>query len=133
MALEAQSTSDGDRDGGGGGNGSEKVSALEDSNDGALFTTRERGSNASNSTSTSMQESKWLYMRHLILQYLSCKDDLVRGHMESAVVKIFRYNEQEKALIKDRLQSQSIAGGGDISDSLGISINSLISSFGIST
>lgn len=49
-----------------------------------------------------METSKIQYLRNLILQYLSCKDPVLRDHMENAIITIFRYNETEKEKIKQR-------------------------------
>ena len=47
-------------------------------------------------------ESKMLYLRQMVLQYLSCKDPLVRPHIESALVAMLRVSEVERAAIENR-------------------------------
>jgi len=59
------------------------------------------GTSAGTST-TSLEASKALHMRHLVIQYLTCKDIVVRGHMENALITLLRLNAQEKALITER-------------------------------
>jgi len=53
-------------------------------------------------TTSSLEASKALHMRHLVIQYLTCKDIVVRGHMENALITLLRLNAQEKALISER-------------------------------
>ena len=58
------------------------------------------------SGSTSLEASKALHMRHLVVQYLTCKDVVVRGHMENALITLLRLNPQEKALIAEKKQRE---------------------------
>lgn len=62
---------------------------------------------SSSSSSNSMESSKLLYIRNLILQYLSCKDPILKEHMENAIITIFRYNEKEKQSIQLRKQDET--------------------------
>jgi hypothetical protein len=54
-----------------------------------------------------MGESKVQYIRHMVLQYLSCKDAVVKPHIESALVAMFRYNEAERVMIEERRKEES--------------------------
>jgi hypothetical protein len=54
-----------------------------------------------------METSKLQYLRNLILQYLSCKDPVLRDHMENAIMTIFRYNDKERQAISLRKQEES--------------------------
>ena len=44
-------------------------------------------------------ESKIQYVRHMVFQYLTCKDSIVKPHIESALVALFRFNELERLAI----------------------------------
>jgi hypothetical protein len=92
--------------------------------------------NTSNSRNNlTLLESKYQYIRHLILQYLICKDEIVKNHMENAIIKIFRYNEMEKKLIEDKKKNEmsSITTSvNDISDSL-FSFSNMLSNFHLSS
>lgn len=54
-----------------------------------------------------LSESKMQYIRHMVFQYLSCKDPVVRPHIESAVMAIFRFNEAERELIEERHKEET--------------------------
>lgn len=47
-------------------------------------------------------ESKIQYVRHMVFQYLTCKDSIVKPHIESALVALFRYNELERLAIDEQ-------------------------------
>ena len=47
-------------------------------------------------------ESKIQYVRHMVYQYLTCKDAIVKPHIESALVALFRYNELERSAIDEQ-------------------------------
>lgn len=81
-----------------------------------------------NSNSSTMETSKLQYIRNLILQYLSCKDPVLKEHMESAIITIFRYNERERQSIQLRKQEEN--GSENI---LYSSFTSLVSNFSSST
>lgn len=53
-------------------------------------------------------DSKINYIRSMFLQYLCCKDPLVKPHIESALIAIFRYTDEERAVIEEghKLESQ---------------------------
>ena len=46
------------------------------------------------------------HSRHLVLQYLSCKDKDVRIHMEDALIALFRANDTERAAISERRRAE---------------------------
>jgi hypothetical protein len=52
--------------------------------------------------SMGLGESKIQYVRHMVFQYLSCKDAIVKPHIESALIALFRYNEMERAAIEEQ-------------------------------
>lgn len=64
-------------------------------------------SNSYQLTSTSgpmvlnFQDSKIMYIRQMFLQYLSCRDEVVRPHIQSALIAMFRFNEQERGSIEE--------------------------------
>ena len=47
-------------------------------------------------------ESKIQYVRHMVFQYLTCKDSIVKPHIESALIALFRYNELERSAIDEQ-------------------------------
>ncbi|CAE7490352.1 unnamed protein product [Symbiodinium microadriaticum] len=53
------------------------------------------------------EASKLQYVRHLILQYLSCKEPVLRDHMEQAIVTIFRFNDRERERILERKKEEN--------------------------
>ncbi len=55
---------------------------------------------------SSFSDAKVSYIRSMFLQYLSCKDPVVKPHIESALIAIFRFNDKEKLLIDDAHQRQ---------------------------
>lgn len=61
----------------------------------------------------------YLYPTLQVFQYLSCKDVEVKAHIESALIAIFRFNEQEKAAVKDRKQEESTDALSTITNFLG--------------
>eukprot|EP01036_Dinobryon_divergens_P031713 gene31713-41162_t len=52
-------------------------------------------------------ESKIQYIRHMVYQYLSCRDAEVRLHIESALIAIFRLNEQERSAIEVKRKEEA--------------------------
>lgn len=81
--------------------------------------------------------SRVQHSRHLVLQYLSCKDKDVRVHMEDALIALFRATEEEKAAIMQRRRMEngssdsyvsSLSGIFGLSDSLGGSHHGMNSS-----
>ena len=52
-------------------------------------------------------ESKIQYVRHMVFQYLTCKDAIVKPHIESALVALFRYNEAERLAIDDQRKMET--------------------------
>ena len=50
---------------------------------------------------TTFTDSKINYIRSMFLQYLSCKDPVVKPHIESALIAIFRYSDEERTSIDE--------------------------------
>ena len=67
--------------------------------------------------------AKHEYIKNLILQYLCCKDPLVRGHMEIAIVQMFRFTGEERNAIEDRKKGEE-----NYEDALLASITNFVSS-----
>ena len=67
--------------------------------------------------------SKLEYIKNLVLQYLSCKDPVVRNHMEDALIQMFRFNDDEKNAIEERKKVEE-----SYEDALLSSITSFVSS-----
>lgn len=71
------------------------------------------------------ETNKLQYVRNLILQYLSCKDPIVREHMEQAIMAIFRFNEGEREGISERKKEENPE------EAVLSSVRSLVSTLGI--
>lgn len=90
--------------------------------------TKGRREHAGNSSSTgddstkteSFSASRIQHSRHLVLQYLSCKDKDVRVHMEDALIALFRANESEKEAIMTRRRTEDGSGDSYVSSLTGI-------------
>ena len=54
-----------------------------------------------------LMESKIQYIRQMVFQYLSCKDNEVKSHIESALMTLLRFNDLEKSAIENRKQDES--------------------------
>ena len=50
--------------------------------------------NADNCYGVTFADSKINYIRSMFLQYLCCKDPVVKPHIESALIAIFRYTDE---------------------------------------
>lgn len=70
---------------------------------------------------SSLDNSKLEYVKRMMFQYLTCREEEVKAHMETAMESIFRFNEKERKAIEERrrLASQdtlssitSFLGGG---------------------
>ena len=63
---------------------------------------------ADNLYGTTFADSKINYIRSMFLQYLCCRDPVVKPHIESALIAIFRYTDEERAVIEEghKLESQ---------------------------
>jgi len=59
-----------------------------------------------------MDASKIAYARQMLIQYLSCKDILVKGFIEDALCKLFRFTDEELKTIVERRDSDVAAAGG---------------------
>ena len=66
----------------------------------------QNGSSRVQPYSGSNAASRHEYIRNLILQYLCCKDPIVRSHMENAIIQMFRFNEDEKNAIEERKKNE---------------------------
>lgn len=65
-------------------------------------------------------ESKIQYVRHMVFQYLTCKDAIVKPHIESALIALFRYNDLERNAIDDKRKFDTEDTITSISNYLGI-------------
>ena len=70
-----------------------------------------------------MGESKLQYVRQMVCQYLSCRDSVVKVHIESALIAMFRFNEQERLGIELRQKEEQ--------QDLTTSISSFLGSFSV--
>ncbi len=61
---------------------------------------------STNTVKLGMGESKIQYIRQMVFQYLSCKDGVVKPHIESALIAIFRFNTEEKQAIESRQKEE---------------------------
>ena len=65
-------------------------------------------------------ESKIQYVRHMVFQYLTCKDSIVKPHIESALVALFRFNDLERLAIDEQRKADTEDTITSISNYLGI-------------
>lgn len=70
--------------------------------------------------SLGLGESKIQYVRHMVFQYLTCKDAIVKPHIESALIALFRYNDLERIAIDDKRKSDTEDTITSISNYLGL-------------
>jgi hypothetical protein len=84
-----------------------------------------RGRAQAGETGGGMEASKMQYVRHLILQYLSCKDAMLKDHMEQAIVALFRYNSTERESILERKKEENPE------EAVYSSVRSLVNTFGL--
>lgn len=61
----------------------------------------------SSGTQLNIYESKIQYIRQMIFQVLCCRDPEVRQHIESALMTLFRFTDQEKLAIDLRRKDES--------------------------
>lgn len=61
---------------------------------------------STNTMKLGMGESKIQYIRQMVFQYLSCRDSVVKPHIESALIAIFRFNSDEKNAIESRQKEE---------------------------
>jgi hypothetical protein len=54
-----------------------------------------------------MTASKIKYVRHMVFQYLSCREPEVRTHMETALMTIFRMTAEEREVIENRRKEEA--------------------------
>eukprot|EP01041_Mallomonas_annulata_P001423 gene1423-2730_t len=83
----------------------EEISKLENETDN-LHT-----SNTNNTNTQHVESTKLLHLRHLVLQYLCCREPEVKEHMENALITLLRFSNQEKLSIIERKKEEN--GGMD--------------------
>ena len=66
-----------------------------------------------------MTASKIKYVRHMILQYLSCKEPEVKLHMETALMTIFRLTPEEREMIENKRKEDATDALSSITNFLG--------------
>jgi len=66
-----------------------------------------------------MTASKIKYVRHMILQYLSCKEPEVKLHMETALMTIFRLTPEEREMIENKRKEDATDALSSITSFLG--------------
>jgi hypothetical protein len=54
------------------------------------------------------QQSKLLYLKQMVFQYLSCKSLEVKAHVEKALIAMLRFNEMEKAAIEEARKAEDV-------------------------
>lgn len=54
-----------------------------------------------------MAESKVQYVRHMIFQFLVCREPEVRAHIEAALMALFRFSEEERAAVASKAVEDS--------------------------
>ena len=69
--------------------------------------------------SLGLGESKVQYIKHMVFQYLSCKDPSVKPHMESALIALFRFSEGERAAIEEQRKADTVDTIASITNFLG--------------
>ena len=76
---------------------------------------RDSSSRSMGGSGEAMQASKFAYVRQMMLKYLSCSEPMVREHMETALMALFRFTAEEKKEIDDKkkkLSSEPISLAG---------------------
>ena len=66
----------------------------------------------------SLVEKKLVYIRQMMVQYLTCKDSEVKKNIESALTAMFRFNEREKAAVVERRSLEEETGVEAVSGAL---------------
>lgn len=77
-------------------------------------------------TTGGMAESKVQYVKQMVYQFLICREPEVKSHIESALIALFRFSEEEKMAIESRNKED------EQQDTLS-SITSFLGSFAVST
>jgi hypothetical protein len=90
------------------------------------------GSTVSSSVGSSggnvLTENKIAYLRQMVIRYLSCKDPVVRPHIESALVAMLRVSPEERTSIEERQKDET----GDANSSYSLSsISNFLGSLGV--
>jgi hypothetical protein len=73
------------------------------------------GGSAAGADGEGYTASRMQHTRHLVLQYLSCKDRDVRVHMEDALMALFRVNESERLAVLVRRRAEDSANDSYVS------------------
>ena len=68
---------------------------------------------------TGMTASKIKYVRHMVLQYLSCREPEVRAHIETALMAIFRLSPAEREVVESKRREETTDALSSISSFLG--------------
>jgi hypothetical protein len=71
--------------------------------------------------SSGMTASKIKYVRHMVLQYLACKEPEVKQHIETALMTIFRMTPEEREVIESKRKEDATDALSSISSFLGMS------------
>ena len=79
----------------------------------------------SKASGSKMSESKMQYIKQMVLQYLSCRDGVVRPHIEAALVAMLRFSEEERAAIELRRRDEAQDAISSIGSYLGVDITYL--------
>ncbi len=79
-----------------------------------------RDNDGASSQPKGMAESKVQYLKHMVFQYLVCREPEVKQHIERALIALFRFSEEEKAVIEAKRKEESEEG---------FSFSSLLGSF----
>ena len=98
------------------GGNQELNSDIYSNNDGSMG----GGAGGGGMRSLGLGESKIQYVRHMVFQYLTCKDAIVKPHIESALIALFRYNDLERIAIDDKRKSDTEDTITSISNYLGL-------------
>lgn len=73
-----------------------------------------------------MVESKVQYVRQMIFQYLVCTETEVKAHIESALMALFRFTEEERQVIEHRKNEEA-------QDTFSSITNSIFGSFSLTS
>ena len=71
-------------------------------------------------TTGNLQNSKMQYIKQMVFQYLVCKDAVVKLHVESALIAMFRFSDHEKNAIEETRRAEDVDTLTSISAFLGL-------------
>jgi hypothetical protein len=60
-----------------------------------------------NTSSKGMAESKVQYVRQMVFQYLVCREPEVKQHIESALITLFRFSDEERDALLAKRKEES--------------------------